>query len=208
MSGHDKADFDENDWSDLDHAKASPYVKSKTLAERAARDFVAREAEGMHYSSINPSYVFGPPLDDDISASLQIIGMLLTGKYPGAPRLQFACVDVRDVAKMHVLAMETKEPSGGRYIASSSSLWIIEMARLLRQALGDDARKAPRFELPNFIVRIVAKFDPAVRSIIPDLGRERRFDTTRTRKALAFEFIKAEEAVIETGRKLIELNLV
>lgn len=207
-AGHDKTVLDENDWSDLDHPRSSPYVKSKTLAERAARDFVVSEAGDLHYASINPSYVFGPPLDEDISASLEVIGMLLAGKYPGAPRLHFSVVDVRDVARMHVLAMETNEPSGGRYIAASDSLWIIEMARVLRKALGSDARKAPKFVLPDFVVRIVAKFDPAVRSVIPDLGLERRYDTTRTRKALGIEFIAAEEAVVATGRRLIELGLV
>ncbi len=207
-AGHDKTVLDENDWSDLGHPRSSPYVKSKTLAERAARNFVASETDNMHYASINPSYVFGPPLDEDISASLEVISMLLSGKYPAAPRLHFSAVDVRDVARMHVLAMETNQPSGGRYIAASDSLWIIEMARVLRKALGNDARKAPKFVLPDFVVRIVAKFDPAVRSVIQDLGRERRFDTTQTRKALGIEFIRAEEAVVATGRKLIKLGLV
>lgn len=206
--GHNKSVFNEDDWSNLDQPGASPYVKSKTLAEKAAREYVATQSSAMHYSSINPSYVFGPPLDEDISASVEVIGMLLAGKYPGAPRLNFASVDVRDVARMHVLASETPEPSGGRYIASSDALWIIEIARALREKLGSDARKVPRFELPDFIVRIVAKFDPAVRSVLPDLGLERRYDTTRTREALGIKFIPAEEAVVETARKLLEMKLV
>jgi dihydroflavonol-4-reductase len=202
------APFTEADWTVVDAPGVTPYAKSKTLAERAARDFVNEEGSGLHYSSINPGFVLGPTLDADLSASAQFIEMFLQGKYPGAPRLSFPCVDVRDVARMHRLALEADVPSDGRYLCVAECIWIIDIARAIKSELGKAARKVPSRVLPDWVVKLVGLFDPAARQFVPELGREVRMDNTLTREALPMTFIPAGEAAAAMARSLIELKVV
>jgi len=202
------APFTEDDWTVVDHPAVTAYSRSKTLAERAAREYVERERPAMHYSSVNPGLVLGPALDRDIGTSAEIVRMFLKGKYPGAPRVSIAVVDVRDVARMHRLALEADVPGGGRYLGSAATLWMIDIARALRQHLGDAARRVPTRELPNWAVRLAALYDPGARLALPELGKWVPVDTARTRQVLGMEFIPAEEAVAAMGRSLIDLGLV
>ena len=211
MYGHSRTrtePFTESDWSNLDAPGLTAYTKSKTLAEKAGRDFVVGDRSGLHYSTVNPGVVFGPALDRDIGTSAGFIRLFLKGKYPGAPRLQFPAVDVRDVAKMHRLAIERDVPTGGRYIASADSLWLIEVARAIRSGLGPAARKVPDRELPDWLVKTVAIFDRAARQFVPELGKEFRVDNSRTRRALGMEFIPAPDSAVALARSLIDLKLV
>jgi dihydroflavonol-4-reductase len=209
--GHPKTrtnPFTEDDWTIQDGPGVTSYTRSKTLSERAARDFMAQHRPDMHYASINPGLVLGPLLDRDMGGSAEVIQMFLRGKYPGCPKLSFGVVDVRDVAVMHRLALETSEPSGGRYMGVSESAWFMDMMRPIKAQLGAQAKKVPSFELPNFMIRLVALFDPAARGIVPDLGLELRIDNSRTRKALGMEFIGVEESAPAMAKSLVDLDLV
>jgi len=209
--GHPKdrsAAFTEDDWTVLDGPGVTSYTRSKTLSERAARDFMNQQQTAMHYASVNPGLVLGPLLDRDMGGSAEVIQMFLRGKYPGCPRLSFGVVDVRDVATMHRLALETSEPSGGRYLGVSESAWFLDMMRPIKAQLGANAKKVPSFELPNFMIRLVALFDPAARSIVPDLGEELHIDNSRTRKALGIEFMGVNESAPAMARSLVDLGLV
>jgi dihydroflavonol-4-reductase len=203
-----KTRFDETDWTNVQSPDVTPYQKSKTLAEKAARDFVAEHAGNMHYASVNPGLVLGPPLDSRFGSSLEVIRMLLAGKYPGAPKLKVQVVDVRDIARMHLLAMETSQPSGGRYLGIADSIWMIDMANMLREGLAEKARKAPKRELPDFVVRLVALFDGAARSVLPELDWDKTVDNSHTRSELAIGFIPADEAVVTAGKALIDMKVV
>lgn len=143
MAGHPHArtkPFDEEDWTDTDTPGVTTYYRSKTLAEKAARDFVKSAGGSLHFSTVNPGLVLGPVLDNDIGTSAEVIQMFLRGKYPGTPRIYFTVVDVRDVAKMHRLALESTEPSGGRYLAVSEALRFLDIALPIRRKLGLYAR--------------------------------------------------------------------
>ena len=206
--GRDRATpFTAADWTRVDSPDVTGYAKSKTLAERAAREFMERGQPSMHFSSVNPGVVFGPVLDPDIGTSAEIVQAFLKGKYPGAPRLSIPVVDARDVARMHRLALETGSPSGGRYLAVADCLWLIEVARALRDSLGPAARKVPTRVLPDWAVKLVSVFDPMARQAVPDLGKQFRVDTGQTRQALALEFIPASDAAAAMGRSLVDLGL-
>jgi len=211
MYGHPRertAPYTEADWSRLESPGVTAYAKSKTLAERAARDFVVKEGAGLHYSSVNPGFVLGPMLGRDLGTSATVIQMFLKGKYPGAPRVSMPCVDVRDVARAHRLALEADVPTGGRYIAQAESLWMIELARAIRESLGAAGRKAPRFELPDWLIRLVAVFDASARLAVAELGREARIDNSLTRRTLGMQFIPAREAAVAMARSLVDQKLV
>jgi len=211
MYGHPPertAPFTETDWTPLESPGITAYAKSKTLAERAARDFVERDRPGLHYASVNPGFVLGPALDRDVGASAEIIQMFLKGKYPACPRISFPCVDVRDVAKMHRLALETDAPSGGRYLAVSESIWMLDMARAIKASLGPVARKVPTRPMPDWVLRIVAIFDPVARQAVHDLGRWYGIDNSQTRRALRMEFIPASKAASDMAESLVRLGVV
>jgi dihydroflavonol-4-reductase len=211
MYGHPherSAPFTESDWTIVDTPGVTPYAKSKTLAERAARDFAGKEGAGLYYASVNPGLVLGPALDADIGTSAEIVQMFMKGKYPGAPRMAMPCVDVRDVARMHRLALESAAPSGGRYLGVADCLWMIDIARAIRAKLGDAARKVPDRVLPDWVIRIVALFDPTARQAIPELGKALHVDNALTRKTLGMEFIPARDAAIAMAQSLLELKLV
>lgn len=199
--------FTEDDWTNTTGAHVSAYAKSKTLAEQAARECVAREGKSLHYSSVNPGFVLGPLLDNDAGSSADAIGMFLKGKYPGCPRLYFPYVDVRDIAKMHRLALETSEPSGGRYLGVAGVASFKEMMVPIKAQLGDEARKVPTRELPDFLIKLIGIFDSAARGIVPDLGKVMTVDNSRTRKALGMDFKTVEEAAPAMARSLIENGL-
>lgn len=202
-----KVHFTEADWVNLDGPGITPYVRSKTLAERAARAY-ADQNPALHFASVNPGFIFGPVLGPDLSPSAEMIRLFLAGKYPGAPRLCIPTVDARDVAQAHLRAATRDLPAGGRYIAVADSLWMVEITRGLRASLGAAARKAPRMTLPNWVVRTIAIADSGVQSIVAELGRELCFDTAHTQKALDLQFTDGFQSTQATGQSLIELGLV
>ena len=201
------APFTEGDWTVLSNPAVSSYGRSKTMAERAARDLIDGTKATVHFSTVNPGFVLGPLLDRDIGTSGEAIQMFLRGKYPGCPRLSFPVVDVRDVAKMHRLALETAEPSGGRYLGVSGTAWFVDMMRPIKSRLGVHAKKVPTSELPNFLIRLIGIFDPTARAVVPDLGQYIPFDNQRTRVALGMDFIGVEESAPAMAQSLVDLGL-
>lgn len=211
MAGHGARTkpFTEDDWSILDGPDVSAYEKSKTLSERAARDYVASSKTDIHYASVNPGFVLGPLLDSEFGASASVIQMFMKGKYPGCPALSFPCVDVRDIGKMHRLALETNEPSGGRYVGVSESAWFVDMTRAIKAKLNAaDTKKVPTKQLPNFVIKLIGMFDASARRIVPQLGRMVPMDNDRTRKALGMEFIPVSESAPAMAQSLVDNGLV
>ena len=200
--------FTENDWTNVGDEGVSAYAKSKTLAEQAARKFMSEYSGPMTYASVNPGFILGPVIDKNLGSSAGLVLNLLNGKYPGTPRLSMFCVDVRDVAKCHRLAMENDGSGLDRFIASDRAIWFRDFAQAIRDGLEERARKVPKRQLPDFVVRLIALFDPDVRSVLPDLGRAVIVDNTATKDALNIDFIPTEEAVVATAQSLIDLDLI
>jgi dihydroflavonol-4-reductase len=200
--------FSEADWTQPDYRGISPYTLSKTLAERAARDWVVREGGGIEFCSINPSVVLGPVWGPDHSSSIALVKKLLTGSMPGCPDLGFGIVDVRDVAELHLRALTAPHMAGERFIASGPFLKVIEIARILRQHLGEQARRVPTRRLPDLLVRVAALFDPLVRTALGELGAERHTDPRHAREVLGWVARAPEQTIVDTARSLIERGLV
>jgi dihydroflavonol-4-reductase len=193
----------EADWSNVD-APIAAYPLSKTLAERAAWDFVASDRSGMTLSVVNPCVVLGPAPDADLSASGQIVRLLLSGWVPVLVPVAFTIVDVRDVAEAHLRAMELPEAAGGRFIIASEPMWVKDMALALREAFPRLARRIPSREIPAGLVRTVARFVPGMQG--RDVGVLPRMSNAKAREILGLDFRSGREAVVEMGRSLIALN--
>ncbi|MBS0241970.1 MAG: NAD-dependent epimerase/dehydratase family protein [Proteobacteria bacterium] len=190
--------LDERDWTDIEHPCATPYVKSKTLAERAAWDFATREAHGLALTTINPVLVAGPPLDRHYSSSLAVIERIVKAVDPMLPRFWFPTVDVRDVALMHLRALERSAAIGERFLAGDEVLSFRDMALALKGELA--GRRIPTMVAPDFLVRLVGLFDREARMISPSLGRIDRISADKARRLLGIDFIPAREAVVASGR--------
>jgi dihydroflavonol-4-reductase len=202
--------FDETNWTNLEGgAEIQPYVKSKTLAERAAWDFIAREGGGLELSVINPVGIFGPVLGPDFSGSVGTFKALLDGSMPAVPKIHFGLVDVRDVADLHLRAMTSPAANGERFIAvAGETLSILDIARVLRHRMGAAAAKVPRFEAPNWVVRLAALRIPLLRDAQAQLGKVRRSSGAKARNTLGWTPRSNEEVIVATAESLIRLGLV
>jgi dihydroflavonol-4-reductase len=191
----------EEDWTDPDKPGLSPYVRSKTIAERAAWDLVEEKGARDCLAVVNPGAILGPTLSDDHSFSLQAVERLLKGM-PGIPRIGFSFVDVRDVVDLHLRAMTAPEAAGERFIAAGPFLWMSEVAKVLREGLGEAAAKVPKRSLPDWLVRIAARFDPGIRSIVNQLGVRLEYSSEKSEARLGWRPRPAEETILDTSRSL------
>lgn len=199
----------EADWTDVEHPDTSPYAKSKTIAERSARDWMTENGGEMEFVSINPVVVLGPVDSGDFSPSVVIVRMQLEGKVPMAPDIGFGIVDTRDVADLHVRCLETPGLAGERFIASGRFLKMIEIADILRAGLDkDQARKVPRRVMPGWVARLFMLINAEFRSVKSELGRVRISDASHAEKVLGWKTRPAEESILDCARSLIEHGVV
>ena len=206
--GQMKRPFNERDWSDLTSKNVWPYQKSKTLSERAAWDFVAREGNGLELAAINPVAVVGPVLGADYSHSIRLIKNMLDGQ-PGNPKLNSGFVDVRDVADLHVLAMTHEAAKGERFLAiAGESMWLADVAKVLKQRMGEVASKVSTRVLPNTVVRLGALKDPALRGALPLLGLNLNATSEKAMRLLGWIPRPPEDAIIATAESLARLGLL
>jgi dihydroflavonol-4-reductase len=191
---------DDADWCDITLPSTTPYAKSKTLAERAA--WALAKARGLKLTTINPGLVLGPPLDEHYGSSLGLIERLLRGKDPMLPDFGLPVVDVRDVAEMHLRALQRPETAGKRYLASSGSMAMIDMGRALKAAY--PTRRIPTREAPTFLLRLLALVDPQVRSILPKLGHLERVSNARAVQEMGMEFTAPKAALLASADWLVK----
>jgi dihydroflavonol-4-reductase len=199
--------LNEGDWTDPDSPGLTPYVRSKTIAERAAWDLVRERGEEDRLAVVNPGAIIGPVLNDDLSYSLQAVQRLLGGT-PGVPRLGFSLVDVRDVADLEIRAMTSPEAGGQRFIAATRFLWMSEIGEVLRERLGEEASKVPTRTIPNLVVRGMALFDPGIRSVVGALGKRSELSSEKARSTLGWAPRPVEDTIAETGESLIRQGIV
>lgn len=200
--------FDETSWTDTS-ARLAPYTKSKTLAERAAWDFISREGGALELAVVNPVAVFGPVLGVPLSGSTFLIKRLLDGAVPGVPRLYFGLVDVRDVADLHLRAMTDPAAKGERFLAVSGDFMSIqEIAKLLKSRVGALAAKVPTRQLPDWMVRLGALTDAGVRQIVPELGKVKNASSAKARRVLGWSPRPGDEALLATAESLARLGLL
>jgi nucleoside-diphosphate-sugar epimerase len=200
--------FNETNWTDLNGDDVSPYAKSKTLAEHAAWDFIA-SVGGLELSVVNPVGVFGPVLGPDYSTSILLVQRLMDGALPGVPRLYFGVVDVRDVADLHIRAMTHPAAKGERFLATGGDfLSMLEIAKILKGRMGASAKRVPTRQVPDWLVRISAIRDQAVKLILPELGKIKNATNEKAKRVLGWTPRPTEEAIVATAESLARLGLL
>jgi dihydroflavonol-4-reductase len=202
-----KAEFDETMWSDPNHPIGKmAYNKSKTLAEKAAWDYIQSEAKEIQLTTINPVLVAGAPLDNNFGASVSVVERLMNGKDPVLPDMSFGIVDVKDVAKMHVLVVKNKAAFGQRFIANAGSRTFIQMAKALKAAF--PARKIPTGQAPTLLIRFLALFDGEIKAVLPGLGKHINPSSKKAETVLGISFIPVEQSLVDTAKYLVDNKLV
>lgn len=208
--GHDERStpFSEADWTDPD-SDASPYVKSKTIAERAAWDFIAREGGNLELSVVNPVAVLGPVLGPDFSASIYLVQRMLEGRMPGCPEVYFGVVDVRDVADLHLRAMTHPAAKGERFLAVSGEFTSMRgVARVLKARMGSAGRRVRTWPLPSWLVRMAALRSPAAKQILPELGKKKNGTGEKASRLLGWSPRSADDAIVATAESLVRFGLL
>ncbi|HVR61927.1 MAG TPA: aldehyde reductase [Polyangia bacterium] len=202
------APFDETSWTEPGPG-VTPYVKSKTIAERTAWDFMAREGGDMEIATVNPVGIFGPVLGPDYATSVFLLKRMLEGRLPAVPRLYFGVVDVRDVADLHLRAMENPAARGERFLAVAGDFMsMLEIARTLRDRLGAPGRRVPTVQLPDWAVRALAIVAPQARQALPELGKNKNATSAKARRLLGWTPRSREDALVAAAESLIRYGLV
>ncbi|PPJ51851.1 hypothetical protein CBER1_09570 [Cercospora berteroae] len=211
IGGHDVKPagqtWNEEDWTDLENHRitVTSYAKSKTLAERAARDFIKKEGNGMQLAAVLPHLVLGPILSSDIPSSVELPMLLLNGKFPGFPHLPIGVADVRDVADLHLRAMTYPDATGQRFIATSDEevVWVQDMVDMLKQNLPEaETKKLPTRALPNLLLKVVGFFDASTRLIVPYLGNPMPLSNAKAKNVLGWQPGTAKDALLASAESL------
>jgi nucleoside-diphosphate-sugar epimerase len=211
MYGHPKSrtqPFISADWTNLEGRDVNAYVESKTRAERAAWQIAERHGRTGDLAVINPGAILGPLLDEDPGTSAALVQRLLNGSMPAAPNFAFVIVDVRDVAALHVAAMTREDAGGRRYPAGNGTYTLMELGVMLRSELPDRARKLPRVQAPDWLVRLLGVFDRDVRGNLGELGVVKRTEALDARALLGRPFITPRDAVAATAHSLVAHRLI
>jgi nucleoside-diphosphate-sugar epimerase len=200
--------FNEENWTDPTH-DVSAYVKSKTLAERAAWSFIATEGGSLELSVINPVLVLGPALSADYSTSLYVIRRMLDGGMPGCPKLYFGIVDVRDVADLHIRCMTHPAANGERFLATAGDfLALVDVAKVLKTRMGPVAHKVPTRQLPDWVVRVGSLMSAQLRQMLPEVGKVKNGTNEKARRLVGWTPRSSEEAIVATAESFVRLGLL
>ena len=197
--------FTEADWSNP-AAEIGAYPKSKTLAERAAWDYVAGAGAGMELATVNPVVIIGPVLNPRLSTSIQLVQRIVSGRMPGLPKVSMSLVDVRDVADLHLLAMQNPQAAGQRFLATAgAAMSLQEMARILRNRLGT---KVPRLSLPDWLIRLAARRIPELGDLSSRLGVIKQPSSAKAIDELGWSPRPVSDSLVETMLSLKKFDLL
>jgi dihydroflavonol-4-reductase len=198
--------FDESDWSNTDEDSGiTPYAKSKTLAEKAAWEFVEKldTNNKFDFTVINPVGVFGPMLTSDMGTSNSLVSKLINGELPACPATHMGYVDVRDVARAHVFSMLNSSTNDKRIIVSESEMFFVDVGRILNNA---GFKKSPTKQMPNWLVKILAIFVKELSGVTKSLGKRVDTDKSRAKSLFDWDYISAKDSIVDTANQLSAMD--
>ena len=201
--------FGENDWTDENWIEGvNDYFLSKTKAEKAAWELMESKGLKSKLTTINPCGVFGDALDKKGGTSIEYVRQFLKGKFPGAPKFAVLISDVKDIAKAHVACIGNNKVGGRRLIVGKEVKKLVELSQLMAEAMPEYAKKLPKKELPNFMVKLISYIDSSAKMMIPDLGILMQTDTSYAEELLGFKFKPAKDCITENAKSVVQLGLI
>ena len=204
MAGDKKKNhLTQESWTDAKIDKVSAYMKSKTLAERAAWDFYNNQTAGnkMELTVVNPGPIYGPTLTGNLTgASMSMIKDMITGKMPMQPNAHYVMSDVRDIAKIHVAAMENHESNGERFIVASEKPYsFVGVASILKE---NGFKKASPKKAPSFMVKFMSLFNREMKGMLPIVDAEISADISPTKQVFNWKPLPFEKTVLDTAKSI------
>ncbi len=199
----------ENDWTDENWVEGvNDYFLSKTKAEKSAWKFMESKGLRNKLTCICPGGVFGDALDKKGGTSIEYVRQFMAGKFPGAPKFAILVSDVKDIAKAHVACIGNNKIGGRRLIVGKEVKKLVELSQIMAEAMPEYAKKLPKKELPNFMVKLISYIDSSAKMMIPDLGILMQTDTAYAEELLGFKFKPAKDCMIENAKSVVRLGLV
>lgn len=199
--------FTEETWTDeTNKSDTTPYMRSKTIAEKAAWEFMRKNKSGLELTTVLPGAILGPVLEDDFGTSANIVISILNRSIPAIPKIGFDIIDVRSVADLLIRAMEMPQAANKRYIASGGYQTFIEIAQVLKQQY--PTRKIPLTKLPNYAARLLAILEKNLKPILIDLGVKRKTDISKAKLELQWQPLSVKEAIIACAQSAIQNKIV
>ena len=196
-------DIDSGTWTNIKGKNVSAYSKSKTLAEQAAWNFIKDQTDNtkMELAVVNPGPVFGPSLSGDLSgASMSMFTQMVQGKMPMVPQASINMSDVRDIAKIHVLALENKEASGKRFIVTTEKPYAFQDVAKILKSNGYD--KVSTKLAPNFLLKFMSNFNREAKSMKSFIGNTYNGNISSTMKTFNWKPIAFEKTVLDTAKSI------
>lgn len=199
--------INEKSWTDPNEKGLSAYNKSKVLAERAAWDFIKTEGRDLELSVINPTAIFGPSFTDKLSSGFELLKNILNGSMKLIPNIELAIVDVRDLADLHIRAMENPKAAGERFLAlSGGTMSLPEIAAFIKKEMPEETQKVSDRPISDWLVRLSAIFNHRAKAIAPLLGVNRKASNAKAKTILGWQPRTNEEAILATVKSLIQYN--
>jgi len=209
--GHPHGDhvFTEKDWTVPDGPGVDAYGKSKTLAERAAWDFVSSHGGAPELTTMLPVAVMGPVMGREVTGANHVVQRLLTGTLRAFPDLYIPIVDVRDVAAAHILAMTHPDAAGERFLLSNGpAIAMKDIGAIIKAELGEAARRVPTRSMPSVVVRIVARFRKELRPFVRDLGYAKQTSNEKARRMLGWNPKTPRVAIVDAAKSMLRSGLL
>jgi dihydroflavonol-4-reductase len=201
--------FDETDWTNIERCRYI-YFNSKTLAERAAWDYIdsVENKNHMEMAAINPPSVFGPVLDAHQHTSVEYYQAYMRAEVPGVAQIQLDLVDVRDLVDIFVKAMMIPEAAGKRYICNAASIPLPEFVNILHDAFSNRGYRIPTRAFPDQMVRFLALFIPQAKSVVPGLKWKYTLSTEQAKLVFGWQPRPYKQTILDMAESLIKYGLV
>jgi dihydroflavonol-4-reductase len=195
---------DSETWTNVEAKNVSAYAKSKTLAEQAAWDFIHAQQDDtpkMELAVVNPGPVFGPSLSGDLTgASMGMFKQMMLGKMPMIPQASINMSDVRDIAKIHVLALENEKADGKRFIVTTEEPYAFQQVAKILKSNGYD--KVSTKLAPNFLLKIMGYIDREAKSMRSFIGKTYNGDVSSTMEVFDWNPIPFKKTVLDTAKSI------
>jgi len=190
-------------WTDVNAKNVTAYFKSKTLAEKSAWEFIKNQSGDtkLELVVVNPGPIYGPTLTGNLdNEAMNFFKKLIAGQVPMLPQAQSVMSDVRDVAAIHIAALENEKANGKRFIVTTQKPHAIqEIATILKS---NGYKKVSTQLAPTFLLKFMANFNDEAKGMLPFIGNTIEADISDTMRTFNWQPISFEKTVLDAAKSV------